>query len=161
MKDRGRRHYEHAAAAHLLRMPDLAQAIVLLNDARLFAESATLVRVAAELAITAQWVGTNDEKAFWLALDSADAAERGDNLRKEHFGIDTDREPIDGAKRLPPLPNRAKEAGQDAEAFYAGTTSGDPVQRTGRCRSLAIWRTTNATSTAGGSQGSRFSRSTG
>ncbi len=120
VQDRGRRHYEHAAAAHLLRMPDLARAIVLLNDARFFEESTTLVRVAAELAITAQWVGRNDERAFWLALDSADAAERGDERRKEHFGIDTDREAVDGAKRLPPLPNRAKEAGQDAEAFYTG-----------------------------------------
>jgi hypothetical protein len=120
VKDRARRHHEHAAAAHLLRMPDLAQAMVLLNDARLFEEATTLVRVAVELAITAQWIGTDDEKAFWLALDSADATERGDKLRKEHLGLGAGRNPIEGAKRLPPLPQRAKDAGPDAEAFYAG-----------------------------------------
>jgi hypothetical protein len=119
LKDRSRGHHEHAAAAHLLRMTDLARAIILLNGAGLFEESTTLTRVAVELAITVEWVGRSEERAFWLVRDAVDSTIRGDKLRKEHFGIDGVDVPVE-PKRLPPLPVRASEASHEASAFYAG-----------------------------------------
>ena len=57
LTERAAPYHMQAGAVHLLRLPRLCEAIVLLNDARLFGEAITLVRVAAELAITVAWIG--------------------------------------------------------------------------------------------------------
>jgi hypothetical protein len=113
-------HHRQAAAASLFRLPNLCEAVVLLNDAELFDEAATLVRVIAELAICAAWVGKNDARAWDLARDTGEAANRGDAMRLEHLGLKPWREPLPDPKRLPPLRNRAEEAGSEVMGLFAG-----------------------------------------
>ena len=113
-------HHLGAAAANLFRLPRLCEGVILLNDVELFDEAATLVRVIAELAIGAAWVGTNDERAWDMARDLGDAANRGDAMRLEQLGLKPAHETLDDAKRLPPLRTRAEQAGADALALFAG-----------------------------------------
>ena len=118
--DRAQPPHRVAQAANLLRLHNLCDAVHLLNDAALYDEAATLVRVIAELAIGAAWIGTNDERAWDHAYDLADSAARGDELRRQHLKLEPLHEPLDEAKRLVNLRARAEQGGQDTMALFSG-----------------------------------------
>src|SRR4051812_18802359 len=112
-------HHRQVAAVTLYRLPNLGRAVILLLEADLPDEAVSIVRVIAELAISAAWVGTDDNRAWALGLDFSDATGRGEAARLKHLGLKPTAEPIAGAKRLPPLQTRAEQAGQDALAIHS------------------------------------------
>lgn len=120
MKEQPRSNHRQAAAAHVLRLQTLCEGIVLLTEHGLFEESATLVRVLAEFAICAEWIGTDDERAWRLGLDLADSTMSGDKRRKEHLNIAPSFGTFENAKRIVPLEQRAKQAGTGSMELYAG-----------------------------------------
>ena len=119
LTDRSSPYHRQAGAVHVLRLPNLCDAIALLNDAKLFDEAVTMVRVMAELAINVDWIGTVDARGKHLALDAVDAENRGDRERKEHFGIEPEERRLE-AKPMPNVKERAKQAGPNSMKLYAG-----------------------------------------
>lgn len=111
--DRSRPAYEHAAAAFLLRLPTLCDGLRCLGEAHLFDESATLARVVFEFAITARWVGKDNERAMDLGRDAAYHSARGDGQRELWLGIPATSDNPPDEKKLPNLWARAEQAGDD------------------------------------------------
>jgi len=119
INERPSRNHRQAAAAHVLRLQSLCEAIVLLNEHGLFEESATLVRVLAEFAICADWIGTDDSRAWDFGSDLADSTMSGDKRRKEHLNIEPSFEQFENVKRIVNLAERAKQAGTGSMKLYA------------------------------------------
>jgi hypothetical protein len=118
--DRALPRHQHAAAAYLLRFPNLCDTIRVLGESGLFEESATLLRVITELAITAAWVGKNDDRAWDLVRDQEFHAGIADRRREEWLGIKSTRERLVEPKKLPNLWDRAVAArDDDLKRLYA------------------------------------------
>lgn len=79
-----------------------------------------MVRVLAEFAICAEWIGSDDARAWQLGLDLADSTMSGDKRRKEHLNIEPSFGTFENAKRIARLQERAKHAGAGSMELYAG-----------------------------------------
>ncbi|MBS2023630.1 MAG: hypothetical protein JST92_14600 [Deltaproteobacteria bacterium] len=107
------------AAAHLLRLTTLCDALVLLDEHGLYTEAATLTRALTELAINCAWAGSDDQRAWSLAQDQRAPATKSWELRFRDFGVGLEHPSAADHQPLPPMQQRAEIAGAELISVYA------------------------------------------